>query len=191
MQIAFIENVVVKKGIDNNISIIVKEKTFIGILNYTTTPFKEEFKSLDIGQMIYDNKMQNSNNNLENKSGLLTNDGQIIDLNNGIMDKISLENIITINHLIDIMGFIDFYKTINNIDAFVQNIKQINITSSGNYDIYLKNDIIIKMPYDNYMSNIDSLRNILHKFINIEDDKLTAIEYIDFRIKGKILIGKR
>lgn len=79
--------------------------------------------------------------------------------------------------------FFSFYKNLKNIKFPIKMIKSFYYFESGRWDIIMKNNQILKLPIQNYLS---SLENYMLSFTN---DKFENYKIFDYRIKDQLILN--
>ena len=115
--------------------------------------------------------------NIKKKKFMITETDRIIDLKQNFPGE-NLPQIFGINSDKEFLNFLNLLK-INNFPY--QNIKNYFFFKVGRWDIHLKNDKIIKFPYENIN---EAIKKSLELINNKEFKKYTII---DLRIKDKII----
>ena len=115
--------------------------------------------------------------NIKKKKFMITETNRIIDLKQNFPVE-NLPQIFGINSDKEFLNFLNLLK-INNFPH--QNIKNYFFFKVGRWDIHLKNDKIIKFPYENIN---EAIKKSLELINNKEFKKYTII---DLRIKDKII----
>jgi cell division septal protein FtsQ len=129
-------------------------------------------------KIIAANKNQNGVKCLVESSGGLICKYLDVDLSN--------ENIINVENARNTQDIIAVYNHVQKSNL-IKNISSINFTESGRFDIVLKNNIVLKMPRQNWQSAIQKFVYLNSKYNIVAED--VEIKYIDFRIEGKLYVG--
>ena len=79
--------------------------------------------------------------------------------------------------------FKSFFEDLKKINFPINEIKSLHYLDIGRWDIVLKNEVIIKLPKENY-------RDILQKFLLVyNDDDFEKYKIFDYRIKNQLILN--
>ena len=79
--------------------------------------------------------------------------------------------------------FKSFFNDLKKINFPINEIKSLHYLDIGRWDIVLKNEIIVKLPKENY-------RDILQKFLLVyNDDDFEKYKIFDYRIKNQLILN--
>ena len=79
--------------------------------------------------------------------------------------------------------FKSFFDDLKKINFPINEIKSLHYLDIGRWDIVLKNEVIIKLPKENY-------RDILQKFLLVyNDDDFEKYKIFDYRIKNQLILN--
>ncbi len=79
--------------------------------------------------------------------------------------------------------FKSFFDDLKKINFPINEIKSLHYLDIGRWDIILKNEIIVKLPKENY-------RDILQKFLLVyNDDDFEKYKIFDYRIKNQLILN--
>ena len=79
--------------------------------------------------------------------------------------------------------FKSFFDELKKINFPINEIKSLHYLDIGRWDIVLKNEIIVKLPKENY-------RDILQKFLLVyNDDDFEKYKIFDYRIKNQLILN--
>ncbi len=101
--------------------------------------------------------------------------------------KIKFNNIKKFKNLPLIFGsysnFENFFLDLKNVDFPIDTIESFHYLDIGRWDIFLKNDKIIKLPKENY-------KEILKSFLTIyNDNDFKKYKLFDYRINGQLILN--
>ena len=79
--------------------------------------------------------------------------------------------------------FFHFYKNLKNIKFPIKMIKSFYYFESGRWDIIMKNNQVLKLPIQNYLSSLENY------MLSVTNDKFENYKIFDYRIKDQLILN--
>ena len=160
---SIIDNVYIRKTfVNGDIDVFVKEKNIIAVV------MPENCNSIIDGGcrkklLTYDNKVI-PYHKMKNEDNILEISGTVGDVN--------------VAEIIEVLKKNNFYN----------NVKSIYFYTSGRFDIKLNNDLIVRLPRQNWKKAINSLIKMDAEYALASE--IQNIKYVDLRLPDKIFVGE-
>ena len=160
---SIIDNVYIRKTfVNGDIDVFVKEKNIIAVV------MPENCNSIINGGcqkklLTYDNKII-PYHKMKNEDNMLEISGTVGDVN--------------VAEIIETLRKNNFYR----------NVKSIYFYTSGRFDIKLNNDLVLRLPRQNWKKAVDNLIKMDAEYALASE--IQNIKYVDLRLPDKIFVGE-
>jgi len=161
---------------------LISQKNFTNILNKNNLIQSFSVKKKYPNSILINIKKANflAITNINNKKYLIGSNGKLIDYDNIINHKKKLPFIFG---KVDNSDFINFKKIVDKSEFNYENITSLYHFPSNRWDIKTKNDILIKLPEENFFNALNFANKIIY------NDKFNSNKVIDLRISNHMIIS--
>ena len=161
---------------------LISQKNFVNILNKNNLIQSFSVKKKYPNSILINIKKANflAITNINNKKYLVGSNGKLIDYFSVNNNKKKLPFIFG---KVDYTDFIYFKKIVDNSEFNYENITSLYHFPNNRWDIKTKNDILIKLPEENFFNALNFANKIIY------NDKFNSNKVIDLRISNHMIIS--